>query len=143
VSSSACAAVLVTPGFVRARMFTVRDFGSASQLRPSEDGVMRVALARATITSGVSDASVLAAPVKPFGLTPMIVTGTSFSLIVRPRTAGERANACAQNGMKREDASDRFSGANPHVMPIRRFLQSVSYRVRYARAEIRDALSYV
>jgi hypothetical protein len=97
VSSAACADLSLTPGFVRARMLTDRDAGSASQFRPSEDGVTSVAFASATITAGVCDGSVLAAPVKPFGLTPTIVTGTSLSLIDCPRTAGDRAKSRSQN----------------------------------------------
>ena len=49
-----------------------------------------------TMTAGVSEGSVLAAPVKPLGLTPMIVTGTSLSLIDCPIAAGDRANSRSQ-----------------------------------------------
>src|SRR5258706_4804132 len=68
-----------------------------SQFRPSEDGVTSVAFARATITDGACEGSVLAAPVNPLGLTPTIVTGTSFSLIDCPSTAGARAKSRWQN----------------------------------------------
>ena len=45
----------------------------------------------------MQEGSVLAAPVKPFGFTPTIVTGTSLSLIDCPSTAGDRANSRSQN----------------------------------------------
>jgi hypothetical protein len=62
-------------------------------LRPSDEGVTSVALANATMTSGVCEGSVLAAPVNPLGFTPMIVTGTSLSLMDCPRTVGDRLNS--------------------------------------------------
>jgi hypothetical protein len=78
-------------------MITDGDAGSASQLRPSEDGVTSVALANATVTPGVCDGRVLAAPVKVLGFTPTTITGTSLSLIHWPSTVGERPNSRSQN----------------------------------------------
>jgi hypothetical protein len=97
VSSAARAMLSLTPGFARARMLTDRDAGSASQFRPSEDGVTSVAFDSATITAGACDGSVLSAPVKPFGFTPTIVTGTSFNLIDCPSATGDRAKPRSQN----------------------------------------------
>jgi hypothetical protein len=65
--------------------------------RDPEDGVTSIALANATVTAGVCDGSVLAAPVKVLGFTPTIITGTSLSLIHWPSTVGERPNARSQN----------------------------------------------
>ena len=75
------AARSLTPGFVRARTWTDRAAGFASQSRRSDDGVTRVACASATMTSGVCEGSVLATPVKPLGFTPTMVAGMSLSLI--------------------------------------------------------------
>ncbi|OLE83104.1 MAG: hypothetical protein AUF76_07280 [Acidobacteria bacterium 13_1_20CM_2_65_9] len=97
VSSTACAVLSFTPALARPRMLTARVVGSASQLRPSEDGVTIVAFANATVTAGVCDGRVLAAPVKVLGFTPTIITGTSLSLIHRPSTVGERPNSRSQN----------------------------------------------
>src|SRR5262249_32850379 len=76
---------------------TAPPVGSASQSRPSEDGVTMVAFASATVTAGACDGSVLAAPVNLLGVTPTIVTGTSLSLIHRPSTVGERPNSRSQD----------------------------------------------
>ena len=92
-SSVVCAVRSLTPGFARPRTMRPPAAGSASQFRPLEAGVTSVAFASVTMTAGVSEGSVLPAPVKPLGLTPMIVTGTSLILIDRPIAAGDRANS--------------------------------------------------
>ena len=94
-SSVACAVRSLIPGFARPRTTKPPPPAAAfaSQFVPFEAGVTSVAFASVTMTSGVSEGSVLPAPVKPLGLTPTIVTGTSLTFIARPIAAGDRANS--------------------------------------------------
>ena len=64
------------------------------------------------MTAGVSEGSVLPAPVKPLGLTPMIVTGTSL-IVDRPSDRSWRPREFA---IPEGVADHRYRGAAWHVV---------------------------